>query len=110
MSNRDNTKVYNKLVRDKIPQVIASNNQKGEFKTLGNGEYVKELEKKLLEEVNEYLQDKNMEELADITEVVHALTKLHDSNPAELEELRQKKSAKRGGFDDKLFLVSVSDI
>lgn len=109
-SNNSAAKVFNKLVRDKIPEVIAGNNQKGVFRELSDSEYVEELEKKLLEEVQEYLTDKNIEELADIAEVLHALAKLHGADPAELEKVRQQKSDKRGGFEKRLFLEIVTDV
>ena len=62
----DFMKVFNKLVRDKIPEIIASKGEYAKTRILDNDEYKKELDKKLLEEVNEYMTDDNVEELADI--------------------------------------------
>ncbi len=69
--------------------------------------------KKLHEELAEYLETTNdsdaMEELADLLELIHSLTYIHSSNPIELEEIRLKKAEKRGGFNDRIFLVEVHD-
>jgi len=101
--------IYNKLVRDNIPEVIAKNGQQAKFRVLDDNELTQELEKKLQEEVAEYLQDKNADELADILEVVYALGERLGYTPRSLEELRKQKALKRGGFKKKLFLVRVDD-
>jgi len=100
--------VYNKLIRDKIPEVIAKNGQQATIRTLNDDEFTVELEKKLQEEVTEYLQDKSVGELADILEVVHALGELHGQSAGQLGALRKSKAAQRGAFRKKLFLVSVN--
>ena len=69
--------VYNKLVRDKILEIIKANGQKPTHKILTADEYAVELTKKLVEEVEEYKKDKNTDELADIMEVAYALASLH---------------------------------
>jgi len=102
---------YNKLVRDKIPEIIAANGERCTYKTLDDAAYKNELRRKLLEEVNEYLEattDKDAaEELADITEMIHALAELHGKSFADVEVIRQKKRAERGGFKEKLFLIDA---
>jgi len=100
---------YNKLVRDTIPEIIVKNGQQAKLRVLSDDEFVQELEKKLQEEVVEYLQDKNGEELADILEVVYALGEQLGYTPGSLEGLRKQKTLKRGGFKKKLFLVQVDD-
>jgi predicted house-cleaning noncanonical NTP pyrophosphatase (MazG superfamily) len=100
-------KDYNKLVRDLIPEIIQKSGNKCVISTLNDEDYAKELEKKLLEEVNEYLSDKNAEELADILEVLYALAALKGVTACELEQIRAKKSKARGGFENKIFLHSV---
>ena len=67
--NRGIMKEYNKLVRDKIPEIMISKNCKPVTRILSDEEYILELNKKLLEEVNEYLKDDNSEEIADILEL-----------------------------------------
>ena len=100
-------KDYNKLVRDFIPEIIQKAGNKCVISTLSDEDYSTELEKKLLEEVHEYLSDKNAEELADILEVVYALALLKGVSPCELEKIRVQKSKERGGFKKKIFLHSV---
>ena len=101
--------VYNKLVRDKILEIIKDNGQKSTHKILTAEEYAVELTKKLVEEVEEYKKDKNTDELADIMEVVYALASLHSCTAEELEIIRAEKAEKRGGFEKKIFLVEVID-
>ena len=88
--------VHNKLVRDKIPAIIVSKGQKAVTKTLSDADYVESLRQKLLEEVNEFLADNNTEELADILEVIHALGRTLEAEPADLEALRLQKADERG--------------
>lgn len=101
--------IYNKLVRDKILEIIKNNGQKSTHKILDDEGYVKELVNKLSEEVEEYKSDKNTDELADILEVIYALAKLHNCTPEQLEEIRAEKAKKRGGFNEKIFLIEVED-
>jgi len=102
-------KVYNKLVRDKITQIIENNGGKSSTKILNDEEYLVELNKKLQEEVNEYLQSGEVEELADIQEVVYALVKAKGVNLQDFEKIRLQKVEKRGAFKDKLFLIEVEE-
>lgn len=98
--------IYNKLVRDKIPQIIEENGGKAEMRILSDEEYRSFLEAKLDEEVVEYHRDKNAEELADILEVVYALAASIGCSKEELEAVYQKKHNARGGFEKKIFLIS----
>ncbi|ANE45255.1 phosphoribosyl-ATP pyrophosphohydrolase [Paenibacillus swuensis] len=104
---------YNKLVRDLIPQIINNSGKTYNTRILDNAEYVVELRNKLGEELNEYLEAgtdlESLEELADLLELVHALTAVHGSTPQQLEQLRQAKAEKRGGFNDRIFLIDVQD-
>ena len=69
-------KIYNKLVRDKIPEIIKENDNKDcKIRVLNNEEYLEELNKKLQEEVKEYLESGEVEEVADIEEVLRAILK-----------------------------------
>lgn len=99
----------NKLVRDKIPEIIRSEGRVPNTRVLEQSEYVLELEKKLQEEVEEYLTDKNADELADITEVVLALAKTLNVGRDELEKIRAEKVQKNGAFEDKTFLISIDE-
>jgi len=80
-----------------------------EIKILNDEDYKKELDLKLQEEVQEYLTDNNCEELADIMEVIYAIVATKGVSEKELDELRLKKKKERGGFEDKVFLVSIED-
>ena len=97
-------KEYNKLVRDKIPEIMISKNCKPVTRILSDEEYILELNKKLLEEVNEYLKDGEVLELADVTEVILAILKVKEVSFDEFERLRLDKVNKRGAFEDKIFL------
>jgi len=105
--------VHNKLVRDKIPEIIEKTGKKFSIKTLSNKEYITELRKKAYEELKEYMDTENkeaaVEELADLLEILHALAESHGSTIKEVEEIRKQKAAKRGGFKEKTFLIEVED-
>ena len=102
-------KTYDKLVRDLIPEIIQKSGNKAVIRILNDQEYSEMLEKKLLEEVNEYITDKTVEELADILEVVYALASLKGATKEEVEALRVKKADARGGFEKKIFLERVEE-
>ncbi|MBQ7140717.1 MAG: nucleoside triphosphate pyrophosphohydrolase [Bacilli bacterium] len=97
-------KEYNKLVRDNIPEIMIKNNAKPITRILSDEEYIKELNKKLLEEVNEYLSDENVEELTDIEEVLLAILKYKNVSETEFNNIRQQKVLKRGAFNKRIFL------
>ena len=100
--------VYNKLVRDRIPEIIAEREgQAPKTRILTEKEYRVELAKKLNEEVAEYQATPNSEELADILEVVYALAAVHNLDPEALEQIRQEKATPRGGFSKKIFLIEA---
>jgi predicted house-cleaning noncanonical NTP pyrophosphatase (MazG superfamily) len=105
--------VYNKLVRDRIPEIIGSSGKRFSIRKLDNDQYIKELKNKSREELDEYLNaetDKDaIEELADLLEIIHALAECHGASFNEVEEVRQKKAEKRGGFKEKIFLIDVED-
>ena len=99
---------YNKAIRDKIPEIIQKDGHSCSVKTLTDEEFLVQLEKKLSEEVAEYQNDKNPEELADILEVIYRIAQLEGVSKEELEKIRIKKSEERGGFDKNLFLIDTS--
>lgn len=107
--NGGKMKKYNKLVRDKIVDIIEADGRKAEYRILDNAEYKQELNKKLQEEVNEYLKDNNIEELADIIEVVYGIVDAMDASIGELENVREAKAKERGGFKKKIFLVEAEE-
>ena len=98
--------IYNKLVRDKIPEIIEEGGGKAEIRILSDEEYRTFLEAKLDEEVGEYHRDQTPEELVDILEVVYALASARGISQSDLQTLYQKKHNARGGFERKLLLIS----
>ena len=97
-------KQYDKLIRDKIPEIIEKSGRRCKTEVLSDEECLRYLNKKLLEEANEYLESEEIEELADLEEVLRAILKLRSVSYEEFEELRNKKSDERGSFDKKLLL------
>lgn len=102
-------KLYNKLVRDKIPEIIEADGKECKTRILFNEEYIAALEEKLNEEVAEYQTDKNLEEMADVLEVLQAICMARGYSLAELEAVRAKKVEKRGGFKEKILLEYVEE-
>ena len=101
-------KTYDKLVRDRIPEIIAGRGGQATFKACADDEeYLARLVAKLREEVDEFDRDRNAEELADILEVIRALCLRLGLDPAEVEALRVRKEAERGAFGKKLVLVEA---
>ena len=98
---------YNKLVRDRIPEIIEKSGNKCTTKTLSDEEYIEMLDKKLNEELTEYHKDKNIEELADLLEVIYAATEARGYTINQLEEIRLKKQVERGSFKEKILLKEV---
>ena len=102
-------KEYNKLVRDRIPEIIAANGKTAQIRVLSEEEYVAALEKKLIEEVGEYLEGKGLSELADILEVVQVLAENAGVSFDELLAMKAEKQRTNGAFHKRLFLECVED-
>ena len=98
---------YKKLVRDKIPEIIKNNGEEPIWRVLNEEEYLKELNIKLIEEANEFIEAGNVEELADIMEVLEALAKVHNINFDDVRKEQKVKREKRGAFENKLYLDGV---
>lgn len=107
-------KIYNKLVRDNIPDIISNDNRNPITRILSDEEYKNELEKKLLEEYNEVLEtstsEERIEELADMLEIIQALSTLENKTLDDVIEVAKIKKLKRGGFEKKIFLEKVLDV
>ncbi|WHY79939.1 nucleoside triphosphate pyrophosphohydrolase [Neobacillus sp. WH10] len=103
--------VYNKLVRDRIPEIIKSTGSQCSFKILNYEEYIHSLKQKGFEELNEYINSETneeaIEELADLLEIIHALAEYHGSSFEKVEDIRKSKLGKRGGFKEKFYLIEV---
>ena len=100
-------KVYNKLVRDKIPEIIEKSGAKCKVRVLTDSEYLEMIDKKLDEELKEYHKDKNLEELADMLEVIYSATLARGFTLEELEATRAMKKETRGGFEEKILLIET---
>ena len=102
-------KTHNKLVRDKIPEIIESHNEVCKIRILSDEEYLDELNFKIQEEMKEYLESGDIEELADLEEVLRAILEIKKCPYEEFENIRINKVNKRGAFKKKIFLESTDD-
>ena len=102
-------KIYNKLVRDPIPEIIELSGAKCKVSVLNDEEYLKMIDAKLDEELCEYHKDQNIEELADLLEVIYAATIARGYTLDTLESVRAEKAKKRGGFEKKILLLEVEE-
>jgi predicted house-cleaning noncanonical NTP pyrophosphatase (MazG superfamily) len=109
MMGYDENKItkYNKLIRDKIPEVCNRNGKVAVIRELDEKEYEDFLLVKLREECDEFVESGSVEELADILEVMNAVFQLKGISFEEVEELRLKKREERGGFDKRLLLIET---
>ena len=102
-------KKYNKLVRDRIPEIIETSGNTCVTEILSDEDYLRMLDAKLDEELAEYHADQNIEELADLMEVIRACAVARGYTVEELERVRSDKAAKRGGFEKKILLIDVTE-
>ncbi len=100
--------VYNKLVRDKIPEKInKKGDRKANYRILDDNEYLKELDKKLFEEAHEFVEEHSVEELADLMEVISAIMISKNISLGDVERARNIKNEKKGKFENKIYLIDV---
>jgi hypothetical protein len=100
---------YNKLVRDKIPQIIKNDRITPITHIASNEEYSQKLKEKLLEEVNEFLENPNKEEISDIFEVIYALCDLYEIDKDKIEQIRKEKALKKGKFKERIILDETKE-
>jgi len=100
---------HQKLVRDRIPQIIEESGKSCRTRILSREEYLTMLDRKPTEELAEYQESKSMEEIADLLEVIRAVVKARGSSMEEVEGIRREKAEKRGGFEERVFLMDVSE-
>ena len=93
-----------KLVRDRIPEIIRSNGRTPKTHKASAAEYKRRLAQKLVEEALEYSQSQDPEELADLLEVVHSLCSVHKTTFGKLDKIRAAKAKERGSFSKRIVL------
>lgn len=98
---------YNKLVRNKIPEIIENDNKKPIIEVLDDEKYKKQLDLKLQEELDEYIGSDNVEELADLVEVIYGILAYKNIDLKDFEDIRLKKAEKRGSFNKRILLKEV---
>ncbi|MEY9976738.1 phosphoribosyl-ATP pyrophosphohydrolase [Lysinibacillus sp. RC79] len=105
--------VYNKLVRDLIPQVIEARGKTCSIRVLEQGEHLEEIKVKMQEEAIEFLEAASpkeaIEELADILELIHTAIQMYDVSYEQLEQKRTQKWKERGGFSKGIYLIEVKE-
>ena len=100
---------FDKLVRDRIPEIVEAQGKKPVTHIAADGEYEKRLREKLKEEAMEYYASGRDEELADVLEVVYAICDAKKVTKANLEEIRAKKAKERGSFSKRIVLDNVEE-
>ena len=100
-------RVYNKLVRDNIPDIIRQQGETPVIRTLEDGEFLACLEKKLLEEVEKFLAEENLNELGDILEVLEAIAHLQGWTDGQIRYTKEEKPQRNGAFRERVFLEKV---
>lgn len=101
---------YNKLVRDKIPENIDSEpGRKSKYRILDNKEYLNELNKKVIEEANEFIEENSIEELGDLMGVINALMELKGYKIEDVYKVMKEKADKKGAFNNKIYLEYVDE-
>ena len=98
---------YNKLVRDRIPEIIEASGKSCVTEILSDEAYLRMVDAKLDEELAEYHSDQNIEELADLLEVIYAAAMARGYTLEQLESVRAAKAEKRGAFANKILLKEV---
>ena len=102
-------KVYNKLIRDKVPASLAAQGKNFKTHIATDEEYIEKLREKLLEEVNEFLEEPCLEEAADVVEVFTALLEALEFTQEDMIEVIEKKSKVSGDFANRIILETVEE-
>jgi predicted house-cleaning noncanonical NTP pyrophosphatase (MazG superfamily) len=103
------TITYNKLIRDRIPEIIEASGKTAVVEQLTDDEFLQKLDEKLVEELAEYQESQSVEELADLYEIILAIAAVKGYSPEEFEAIRREKAAQRGSFSQRLLLNRVID-
>lgn len=103
------TKYYNKLVRDKIPEIIKASGKVPVIYYADNEEYYKFLQVKLTEELSEFMASNEVEELADLCEVINSILVYKGITHDIFKQIMEEKREKRGAFENRIILERVDD-
>ena len=102
-------RVYNKAIRDRVPEIIKSSGASCLVDVLNDEKFLDELVIKLEEEIEEFKESKSIEELCDLIEIAYRIAELNDVSYEELGKMREKKNLDRGKFAKNLFLIQVNE-
>ena len=106
-------KIYNKLVRDRIPEIIEQDGIIAETKILSNDEFLSSLKKKILEEGKEFVEAVEeievKKEMADILEILYSFAEERVISLDEVESIRKERAEKRGRFKERIFLIGTKE-
>ena len=102
-------KIYNKAVRDRIPEIMCSKGETCSYESLSDEEFLPFLQLKLLEESSEYIESGEEEELADLLETIFRIAEIRGIDPEKLEDVRREKSKIAGSFSKNIVLVSYDE-
>ena len=101
---------YNKLVRDRIPEEINKEpGKKCKYRILNDEEYLRELNKKIIEEANEFVEENSIEELGDLMEVIKTIMNIKGYNIEEVNKVMRDKENRKGAFNNKIYLEYVDE-
>ena len=101
---------YNKLVRDRIPDIIRQDGRQCGVEVLGEGEFIQALRQKLVEEAQEASEcelDELVKELADLHEVIDSFMRAHKIDRDVVLAKQEERRVERGGFAQRLYLLWV---
>ncbi|WKY45815.1 nucleoside triphosphate pyrophosphohydrolase [Eubacteriaceae bacterium ES2] len=100
---------YNKLVRDKIPQIIKESGRTCEYKILGDSEIKDALKDKLIEKAQIFSNKPSEDELSDIYELLNAIVETYDYEPLHIDYLKLQNKENKGTYSNRVYLISVDD-
>jgi predicted house-cleaning noncanonical NTP pyrophosphatase (MazG superfamily) len=100
---------YNKLVRDKIPQIIKDSGRTCEYKVLGDSEIKDALKEKLIEKAQIFSNKPSEDELSDIYELLNAIVETYDYEPLHIDYLKLQNKEHKGTYSNRVYLISVDD-
>ncbi len=100
---------YNKLVRDKIPQIIKDSGRTCDFKVLDNLEMKEALKEKLIEKAQVFSDKPSEDELSDIYELLDTIVESYDFEPLHIDYLKLRNKENKGSYSSRTYLISVDD-